>query len=148
MTRYPEYNWYPGVLANASHSAEWAAHEWHEYLRSKHEAGVSELLHTETVAAKAFLTSLVRKSLGIEDASDDEMDGLMDNPDIAAYVFADMISRRAQTGWSTHGHSGADVNIYTSDKKMAKALVGNHVCILPQPDAFSHIFMCVGMNEC
>ncbi|KAI7497276.1 alkaline phosphatase-like protein [Hortaea werneckii] len=125
-TEYPEYNWYPGVLANASHSAEWAAHEWHEYLRSKHEAGVSELLHTETVAAKAFLTSLVRKSLGIEDASDDEMGPLMDNPDIAAYVFADMISRRAQTGWSTHGHSGADVNIYTSDKKMAKALVGNH----------------------
>lgn len=70
------------------------------------------------------------------------MDGLMDNPDIAAYVFADMISRRAQTGWSTHGHSGADVNIYTSDKKTAKALVGNHVCILPQPDAFSHSLMC------
>jgi alkaline phosphatase len=37
-----------------------------------------------------------------------------------------MISRRAQTGWSTHGHSGADVNIYTSDPEAAAPLAGNH----------------------
>lgn len=37
-----------------------------------------------------------------------------------------MISRRAQTGWSTHGHSAADVNIYTSDPEAARALKGNH----------------------
>lgn len=37
-----------------------------------------------------------------------------------------MVSRRSQTGWSTHGHSAADVNIYASDPKVAKALVGNH----------------------
>lgn len=37
-----------------------------------------------------------------------------------------MLSRRSQTGWSTHGHSGADVNIYSSDPKAALPLVGNH----------------------
>lgn len=37
-----------------------------------------------------------------------------------------MISRRSQTGWSTHGHSAADVNIYSSDPKAALPLVGNH----------------------
>ena len=37
-----------------------------------------------------------------------------------------MMSRRSQTGWSTHGHSAADVNIYSSDPKAAMALVGNH----------------------
>jgi alkaline phosphatase len=37
-----------------------------------------------------------------------------------------MVSRRSQTGWSTHGHSAADVNIYSSDPKAAMALVGNH----------------------
>ena len=37
-----------------------------------------------------------------------------------------MISRRSQTGWSTHGHSAADVNIYSSDPEKTKALVGNH----------------------
>jgi alkaline phosphatase len=37
-----------------------------------------------------------------------------------------MVSRRAQTGWSTHGHSGADVNIYASSPEAAKDLQGNH----------------------
>jgi alkaline phosphatase len=37
-----------------------------------------------------------------------------------------MVSRRSQTGWSTHGHSAADVNIYSSDPKAAAALAGNH----------------------
>ena len=37
-----------------------------------------------------------------------------------------MISRRSQTGWSTHGHSAADVNIYASNPKDAAPLVGNH----------------------
>lgn len=37
-----------------------------------------------------------------------------------------MISRRAQTGWSTHGHSGVDVNIYASDPHLAAPLLGNH----------------------
>lgn len=42
------------------------------------------------------------------------------------YAYADMMSRRSQTGWSTHGHSAADVNIYSSDPKKAAALIGNH----------------------
>lgn len=48
------------------------------------------------------------------------------DPALSLYLYADMISRRSQTGWSTHGHSAADVNIYSSDPKAAAALVGNH----------------------
>lgn len=44
----------------------------------------------------------------------------------ASYIFADIISRRAQVGWSTHGHSAVDVNIYASSPKAARKLVGNH----------------------
>lgn len=29
-------------------------------------------------------------------------------------------------GWSTHGHSAVDVNIYASSAKAARKLVGNH----------------------
>lgn len=36
-----------------------------------------------------------------------------------------MISRRAQVGWTTHGHSAVDVNIYASDPRQAKPLRGN-----------------------
>ena len=43
-----------------------------------------------------------------------------------SYILSDMISRRAQVGWSTHGHSAVDVNIYASSAEDAKALVGNH----------------------
>ena len=120
---YPPYLWYPGVLANASHSAGYVAHEYHKHLRSSDHAE----LHagTDSEDMRAYLTALSSEALGIHDCAQDEIDTLMDDPAIAAYTFADMISRRAQTGWSTHGHSGADVNIYSSDRVAAKALRGN-----------------------
>lgn len=37
-----------------------------------------------------------------------------------------MVSRRSQTGWSTHGHSAADVNIFASNPETAAPLIGNH----------------------
>ena len=64
--------------------------------------------------------------MGIKEYEDDEIKKIVDNPDTAQYGFADAISRRSQTGWSTHGHSAADVNIYSSNPKIASALVGNH----------------------
>lgn len=36
-----------------------------------------------------------------------------------------MISRRARIGWSTHGHTAADVNIYSSGGKWAEPVSGN-----------------------
>lgn len=114
---YPQYLWYPGVLANASRSASNASHEYHAHLRET--SASSEDM-------KAYLTSLTSKALGINDCGQDELDAIVEKPEIAAYAFADMVSRRAQTGWTTHGHSGADVNIYSSNPEAAKALAGNH----------------------
>ena len=54
------------------------------------------------------------------------MTNLVKQPLTALYQYAEMVSRRSQTGWSTHGHSAADVNIYSSDPRAALALVGNH----------------------
>lgn len=79
-----------------------------------------------TADLTAYLTTLVRTTLGIHDASDAELSALIDHPLFAPYYFADMISRRSQTGWSTHGHSAVDVNIYTSDPDAAERLRGNH----------------------
>ena len=56
-------------------------------------------------------------------ASDEELQVLFEAPQRSVYYFADMISRRAQIGWSTHGHSAVDVNIYSTG---AKRLHGNH----------------------
>lgn len=111
---YPDYLWYPGVLANASHSAERMHALYQHQLASK------------PTDVRSDLIDLLASGLGIHDASDAELDLLMSEPGVSFYTFADMVSRRAQTGWSTHGHSAADVNIYTSDRKVAAALTGNH----------------------
>jgi alkaline phosphatase len=73
-----------------------------------------------------FIADEIEDGLGIFDATTDEITNLVKTPATALYQYADMMSRRSQTGWSTHGHSGADVNIYSSDPQAAKALVGNH----------------------
>lgn len=79
----------------------------------------------DTDATKWVTHTLINK-VGISDASDEEIALLVDHPELSPYTFADIVSRRAQTGWSTHGHSAADVNIYTSNAKGAEALIGNH----------------------
>ncbi|KAF2816168.1 alkaline phosphatase-like protein [Mytilinidion resinicola] len=111
---YPEYVWYPGPLANASKSAERMTAEYNEHLSSS------------TLDATGYVKKALAKGLGIEDPSDEEISALVDQPDQALILFADMISRRSQTGWSTHGHSAADVNIYASSAKAATPLLGNH----------------------
>ena len=100
-TTYPDYLWYPGVLTNASHSSEYLASKLHIYLRENPNMG-------KTFQKEYISEDLLKQGFGIEDVSDDELNMLLDNPDNLpfSYMFADIISRRAQIGWSTHGHSG------------------------------------------
>ncbi|CAI6334981.1 unnamed protein product [Periconia digitata] len=113
---YPEYVWYPGPLANASHSAERLHQEYNKYLDNS----------PSKADQTAFLESAIENGLGIHDYKEEDIETLIASPEIALYTFADLVSRRSQTGWSSHGHSAADVNIYSSDPKQAAALVGNH----------------------
>lgn len=99
---YPHYLWYPGVLANATHSTEYLARAWGEYLaQDGAKASRSE-------KSKYLRSYMLADGLGIKDASDAEIDAIIDAKPIwpPFYLFSDMISRRAQVGWSTHGHSG------------------------------------------
>ncbi|KAL1858692.1 vacuolar alkaline phosphatase [Paecilomyces lecythidis] len=118
---YPEYLWLPSVLANASHSSENLHAKFSEYIHNNEKG--------DRAADRSYVREeLLRKGLGISDATDEEVDSIIESnaqwP--ASYVFADIISRRAQIGWSTHGHSGVDVNIYASSGADAWPLVGNH----------------------
>jgi alkaline phosphatase len=119
---YPHYYWFPGVLANASHSAEYAARKWADYLSS--DAAVSATRDDKRTEVESILS----QDLGIKDYASSEVSDIIEAEPIwpPSYLFADMISRRAQVGWSTHGHSGVDVNIYASSPEHALALVGNH----------------------
>lgn len=82
--------------------------------------------HPDDAARKTFVTNSIEQGLGIKDYSNEEVANIANDPASALYRYADMISRRSQSGWSTHGHSAADVNIYASDPKAALPLVGNH----------------------
>jgi alkaline phosphatase len=115
-TSYPEYVWYPSPLANASHSAERLAQRYSTYLSS---APSDAQIHN-------FIADEIEDGLGIYDATVEEINGFVKDPATSLYQYADMMSRRSQTGWSTHGHSAADVNIYSSDAEAARGLAGNH----------------------
>ncbi|CAP94643.1 hypothetical protein E8E15_006511 [Penicillium rubens] len=118
---YPEYLWLPGVLDKANHSGEYLAARLKEYL-----SGPGK--DAKDSAKQSWVRKTLKDGLGIDDATDDEVDALLHpDPQIATeHVFTDMISRRAQVGWTTHGHSAVDVNIYASSTKGAWPLVGNN----------------------
>ena len=116
---YPEYIWYPGVLANASWSSEYLAHRLHKHVAHQHGSGGVEEL-------KEWINSeLVAPGLGISDATEEELATVARHPAAAQPAFAKMISDRAQVGWSTHGHSAVDVNIYSSGGPGTDAIRGN-----------------------
>ncbi|KAJ5888208.1 Repressible alkaline phosphatase [Penicillium taxi] len=121
-TSYPEYLWYPQVLANANHSSEYAGAKFTEYTSGEGKG------HDDSKKKSYVRKTLLEKDLGITDASDEELEAIIHaKPGVPpTYVFADMISRRAQIGWSSHGHSAVDVNIYASSKKDAWPLLGNN----------------------
>ncbi|TAQ90265.1 hypothetical protein B7494_g1428 [Chlorociboria aeruginascens] len=115
---YPRYRWYPEVLANASSSASHLAR-----LLNVHITSPEGVILGEASLKKYINEELVKKGLGILDATDVELELVVKSPGLSAYYFADMLSRRAEVGWSTHGHSAVDVNIYGTAG--SEALRGN-----------------------
>lgn len=102
------------MLANASHSSSFLARQFNTKVS---QGTTGDDLQT-------YASKLVKEGLGIQDATDAEIKSLVDNPPLSVSTFADMISRRAQIGWSTHGHSAVDVNIYGTAG--SDTLRGNH----------------------
>ncbi|KAI9924787.1 hypothetical protein ASPWEDRAFT_112083 [Aspergillus wentii DTO 134E9] len=116
---YPEYKWLPNVLANAKHSVEFVNSKLSKFLTGEKDSSKQ----------KKYVKGLLKEAMGITDATAEEVDAVLNPPHqlaTSSNVLSDMLSRRAQIGWSTHGHSGVDVNIYASSSKHAWPLVGNH----------------------
>ncbi|KAJ6439938.1 repressible alkaline phosphatase precursor [Purpureocillium lavendulum] len=115
----PVYNWYPQVLANASASCERLAQKLQDGV-SKQSPPLSQ------PDLKTWINSeLVVPGLGISDATDEELTLLAADPDGATNTFAAIISLRAHIGWSTHGHTAVDVNVYSSGGSGADKIRGN-----------------------
>lgn len=107
---YPDYLWYPGVLANAKQSSEYTSARFEEYISG---AGVNA---QESDKKEYIRDTFLKDHLGISDASDEEVEAILyPQPGVQSqYIFADIVSRRAQIGWSTHGHSGKLISILFS----------------------------------
>jgi alkaline phosphatase len=119
---YPIYRWYPDALLNSTHSAENLAAQLAHHIKFHPPLG-------KPAMSNYVRAILLEQGLGVHDATDAEIDAILDTSDGAlptVYVFADIISRRAQVGWTTHGHSAVDVNVYASNPKHASPLIGNH----------------------
>ncbi|KJZ76212.1 hypothetical protein HIM_04294 [Hirsutella minnesotensis 3608] len=115
----PLYNWYPQVLANASASCENLAAR----LRHHIDEQSSALSHDDL---KSWINKeLILPGLGIADATDKELSQLAKYPEAAIETFAAIISLRAHIGWSSHGHSAVDVNVYSSGGPEADRIRGN-----------------------
>ena len=102
---YPQYKWFPEVLANATRSATFVAGQWDEWVNGPGK-DTNRLVKRQYIFDK-----LARPWLGITDATDAEADAIIDAEPVwpPMYLFGEMVSRRAQTGWSTHGHSGMSI---------------------------------------
>lgn len=117
----PTYNWYPQALAQANYSVEYLGRELINHVLDAVNKG-------ETIEElKAWInTELIIAGLGINDITEDELTLLASSPLTAQPVLAAIISLRAYVGWSTHGHTAIDVNIYSSGGvAAADALRGN-----------------------
>lgn len=115
---YPEYLWHPEALLAAQHSGE--------YLNKKIASYQGDDLYS-------FIKhEIFEKDLGLKEFTPEEVSLVMEHKEASHYYLNDIVSRRSQTGWSTHGHSAVDVNIYAySNKKstmglLREALGGNH----------------------
>ncbi|KAH7308111.1 alkaline-phosphatase-like protein [Stachybotrys elegans] len=116
----PVYNWYPQALAQSSASCEYLSARL-----SKHIASDPSALTSKDKLKSWIDAELVKSGLGIKDATDAELDLVVENPEAATQLLAAMISLRAHIGWSTHGHTAVDVNIYSSGGHGTDKLRGN-----------------------
>ncbi|CAB4255058.1 similar to Saccharomyces cerevisiae YDR481C PHO8 Repressible vacuolar alkaline phosphatase [Maudiozyma barnettii] len=119
---YPDYVWFPQVLANSTHSGEHLKSLINNFKGKKEEK-------TEFVKHE-----IMENHLGINDYTEHEIKSLVSETDANKIqdLINIMVSFRAQVGWTTHGHSAVDVNIYAYSNRRERwhdildHLQGNH----------------------
>ncbi|XWW98082.1 hypothetical protein V2A60_006078 [Cordyceps javanica] len=121
------YDWYPAVLDRATASCEHLAGKLKAHSTS---TGTSTGGAGTAALRKYAKDELVVKGLGVPaaDVTDSEIDRLVeaaDDAERAKIILTEIISHRAHIGWSTHGHTAVDVNIYSSGGPGTDALRGN-----------------------
>ncbi|KAG7119827.1 Repressible alkaline phosphatase like protein [Verticillium longisporum] len=114
----PVYNWFPRALAKANASSEFLSLQLAKHIAEnpgEHKGKLRSWVNE----------TLIYGGLGITDVHPEELDALVEAPLAAITTFAAIISLRAHVGWSTHGHTAVDVNIYSSGGRDTEKIRGN-----------------------
>ncbi|KAK9763495.1 vacuolar alkaline phosphatase [Basidiobolus ranarum] len=110
-TTYPEYIWYPEVIAKCKSST----------------SALGKLIADYKGEGKEeFIINILKEKLSIVDPTKEDIEYLVaeNSPYDYAYRLSNMVSIRAQLGWTTHGHTGVDVNLYAYGSH-SQELAGN-----------------------
>lgn len=124
---YPDYVWFPEILQNSYHSGEYLKSVLTNFKNSNDKL-------TENQVKDFIKKELFENGINVKDYTDDDVNEIFNcnNENDVQEKLNQMISFRAQIGWTTHGHSAVDVNIYAySNKKntfmkILDKLQGNH----------------------
>ncbi|SCU95258.1 LANO_0E09802g1_1 [Lachancea nothofagi CBS 11611] len=97
---YPEYVWYPQVLSDAHHSGEFLSKELLEFKGDNKSEFIEKAIFEQYLGISDYTEKDTNELLKLTSTGEinDKLNG--------------MISTRARVGWTTHGHSAVDVNIY------------------------------------
>ncbi|KAF9149445.1 hypothetical protein BG015_008756 [Linnemannia schmuckeri] len=120
---YPDYLWRPEVIDRATASTEALTRQLYVYNTQPGNTG-----RTQKDREQFVKTQILEKGLGITDPTAEEIAYLTNKePDYLKVVpfLGHAISRRANLGWTTLGHTGVDVNLYATGEGYSK-LKGNH----------------------
>ncbi|KAG9324664.1 hypothetical protein KVV02_000341 [Mortierella alpina] len=139
---YPDYLWRPEVIAQAKVSTEILTAQLLAFHAANpapaaHSAGQDQTQQQEAYRRRVqnfIRRDVLEHGLGIKDPSEDEMTFLANPktiPNDLLRFLGHAISRRANLGWTTMGHTGVDVNLYAESspeggERILEGLTGNH----------------------
>ncbi|KAJ3044699.1 hypothetical protein HDV00_001103 [Rhizophlyctis rosea] len=135
---YPKYDWYPDALKGVQRSMEVIAPEVVAYnasdkavwVRKTVVEGYELFVSKKPGNSNADATSVLPTTrwLNVKDATKEEIAYLLDPARDVSQITSQLgliVSRRAELGWATHGHSAVDVNLYAHGLN-SDVLRGNH----------------------
>ncbi|KDN52403.1 alkaline phosphatase-like protein [Tilletiaria anomala UBC 951] len=124
---YPNYAWYPERLLGAKQSAQMLSAELVGFATKQRRSSqdLAEYIRSQTLGEQG--AGFTEQTGGLP--TDEEVDSIaqciasipasqmMEDPpldvrDVCRVVIANAMSRRAEIGWSTSGHTGLDVNVF------------------------------------
>ncbi|ORX41501.1 alkaline phosphatase-like protein [Piromyces finnis] len=116
---YPKYIWHPEVITKVKKSTNKIALQIEALLKSADNIDNDEDDNSDTLYDQ--ISDIIFETMGIDDTTENELKFIIESrigrtPIELANYLAKMISHRSKIAWTTHGHSGADVNLYAYGK--------------------------------